>query len=177
MSAGNFELVAKFLAEVKGTAKALKDRRVAVTKPMRMTLENVEAPFREAEIACGRLETMIKEKLAKYSTATAEKTEAAELRAAELAASGDATGAQAVLATLSAELDAGHADGLSMSEQWDYEVIAVDLLPKGFLLPNRGLLRGELRRQVKSAPNETPCIPGCRIFRKTVVSSKSTDVG
>jgi len=167
------------LKKVKGKLSELDDRQKEITRPMDEAKKAVMALFKKPRTLLENLESKIKdaildfqdkmerEKLAKEAElrkaqeaeakrleAKARKTKDEEKRK-ELLESAEAT--RAITPMVNAEIP--KVDGISMAENWTFEVINKDLIPREYLIPDEKTL-GAVARATRGSLQ----IPGVKIY-------------
>ncbi len=161
-------IVAEMLADIKGRAKRLEERKKEITGPLNAALKSARDLFRPAEEAFAQIEAAAKGKIAAFTADEERRNREALAAAAAAHACGDARGTQEALAQVATTKNVA---GLSTYQKWDYEVVNEALLPREFLTANLTLIKEHASHSTKGDP--TP-IPGVRFFPRVVVTSRST---
>lgn len=150
------------VVEVREHWKRLDGLEKTITRPLLQALEAARSVFRPGKAYWREAETVIKVKLGEVKVAALEAENEALDDAADAAEAGDDERIANALAKRPGKLVT---PGVSQRLDWDFEVVAVDLLPGDFVMPDLRAIRDEVRRQSKAAPDEEPVIPGVRFTR------------
>ncbi len=148
--------------EVRRRWQALDEKEKTITRPLLQSLEAARTVFRPGKHYWRDCEAVIKEKLGALKVAQLEAENEALDEAADAADTGNDNGVTTALAKRPGKV---LTPGVSLPLDWDFEVVAVDLLPTEFVMPDLRAIRDEVRRQAKDAPDEEPSIPGVRFTR------------
>jgi len=148
-----FGEVTKILKEVKQQNKELEERKQRVTKPLLAVVEEVRSWFRPAQSWLTAAEMHLKTMLADYRR----EVDAKNMEAMRLLA---ATQGQADVSFVAQP----KAQGLSMSEAWDWEIEDEALVPREYLCVDDKKVKAYLKLSPKGA---TPAaIPGLKFVQK-----------
>jgi hypothetical protein len=166
------KLFAAALVDVQARWKKLDVREKEITRPGLASIESTRELFRGPKTAYKNLEISIKEKLADYEVRCALEVQAATVRAQELAAAGDAEGARTALMSAGEASVVGETDveGMTLRYPWTFEILNIELLPRGYILPDMIALKDEMRRQLAANPDESPAISGVKFYKKLQVA-------
>jgi hypothetical protein len=146
---------AEVLTEVKGNYARLEERKKQATDPLNSALRTIRDWFRPAQDFYAKAETTLKGKIADYHKRRNDERQAALLAAAAAHQSGDGQGTQAALAAVPPPPP--KVDGVSVREDWTYEITDFGAVPDKFKAINHALLLAV----VKESKGNTN-IPGVR---------------
>ena len=161
-------LFAQALQDAKASWARFDEEEKKITRPALIGVEAARNLFRAPKQYYRDIEDELKRRLREYAEGEAARVAEATEKAQALASSGDAEGAMALLAEVSAP---DKVDGVQERSGWAFEVVNVELLPTEFLLPNLKALGAAMRVQLKERPEETPVIPGVKFSRTTIIAS------
>ncbi len=168
-------LFAQALQDAKAKYAQLDAEEKKIARPTLLALEAARSLFRAPKGYYKDLEEELKRRLKECAETEAARAVEATERAQALAASGDAEGAMALLAEVSAPTE--KIEGLQERHGWGLEVTNIELLPTEFLVPNLKALGAAMRMQLKERPDETPVIPGVRFSQTTIIASTARVAG
>ena len=142
----DFLYATDILRELKRQNKSLEERKQRVTKPLMGVVEEVRSWFRPAQQWLTQAEVLLKKRLAEYR----QKVDAQNLEAMRLLA--ETKGAADVKFSPTPK-----AEGLTMSEAWDWEIVDLDLVPRDFLAVDPAKVKAYLKTTPKGGvPGEVP---------------------
>ena len=178
----------EILQKIKGKYALLDDREKEITRPMEQAKKSVIALFKRPKQILEGLEVKIKdailtfqekqeaerrkkeEELKKIQEAEAKKLEAKanktknEDKKAELLAAAEST--RAIAPQVAPNIP--KVEGISMAENWAFEIVNKDLIPREYMIPDEVTL-GKVARATRGSLH----IPGIRIYSyKGVKASK-----
>lgn len=146
---------AEVLSEVKGHYNRLEERKKQATNPLNATLRTIRDWFRPAQDFYAKAEVTLKAKIADYHKRRQDERQAALLAASAAHQSGDGLGTQAALAAVPPPPP--KVEGVSVREEWSYEITDFAAVPDKFKAINHALLLAV----VKESKGNTS-IPGVR---------------
>ena len=152
-----FQIAADILRGVKTTRGEIKAERVKITSPLRQAWVNANDLFDRVDAKYEQAETQIKGRIAAFDAAQKERERAA---IAAAAANNDHAALLAIQSTPVAQ-------GVTVREILDFEVVDPSQIPRQFLVPDERLIR----ETIKSSKGLVP-IPGVRIFKKSSVAAR-----
>jgi len=157
---GDFTLVTDSLKEIKRLMKELEERKQRVTRPLMAALEEVRSWFRPAQTWLEKTEKVLKAELARYQ----QEVEQRNIQAMKLLAE---TKGQAAVQFESRPSE----KGLSITSQWDFEVLEPSLVPRDFLTVDHNRVKAHIKATQKG---EKPAdIPGIRFVEKARVAVRT----
>jgi hypothetical protein len=150
----SLDIAGELLQKIKGQVKTLEAKRKAITSPLLEAKRAIDALFKPAKDAAGRVEALLKGSMSKFVDAqTAARTAALQ--------AGNHTEALAVVQpTMPA--------GVSTRTLWRFEVTDPALVPRDYLVVDSARVQAHVNEH-KSAAS----IPGIRAFPETGISSGS----
>lgn len=157
---------AEVLQDVKQKHKVLEGKRKSITDPLNQALRAVNDLFRPVLSALDESERLLKQKIATFLS----EREAANRKALEAAAAAS-TPAQAERA-LAAVTDVQALKGVTVRQQWRFQVVAPELVPVEYWSPDPEKIRAAVAASVERSGSPDP-IPGVRIFSEPVVTSRA----
>ncbi len=155
---GALDSAGAFLQDVKGRAKALEQQRTSVTKPLLDAKRNIDAWFKPAKEALGKLESHLKSAISGYVTAQ-EQARLAALQAGEH---------EQALAVEQPTLPTG----IQTRTIWRFEIEDAALIPREYLVPDAAKIAAHV-----NAYKSQSQIPGVRAYPDTGVSSTASKAG
>jgi len=155
------------LNEVKGHWNRLEERKKQATGPLNLALTTIRSWFQPAQNHYKASEDALKSKIAAYHTMRAQERQAALDAAAAMHQTGDSA---ATLVAVAAVPEAPpKLNGVSVREEWTYEVVAFGLVPDKFKVINHALLTAAVKES-KGFTN----IPGVRPVPVNKVVARAT---
>lgn len=150
------------LESVKAFWDELEKKRTAITKPMNAALRETNKLFKEPQGLLKELEALWKEKLVERKVVQEQE------RQRLLEAAGDAEDADDAREALIAAGDVADPGGVSFRDNWTFEVVDAELVPREYLMVDEKAIASV----VKGLKEKTD-IPGVRVFNKPIVAAKS----
>jgi len=165
-SPADFEFASELVKNARANWKRLEARRTALTKPLNAAKRGIDDLFKRPLETLKAIEDTLKDKIGAYTTAEREKQrEALDASAAQYAAGQVPTVPIA---------EVPHAQGISVSETWDFEIENPAEVPREYCSPDPDKIKQVI--WYADTPRTAPRpIPGIRFFLKTstVVRVKS----
>ena len=155
------------LGEIKGHYNRLEERKKQATGPLNAALKTIRSWFQPAQDYYLSSEKSLKAKIAAYHTMRAAERQAALDAAAAAHQTGDSAATQ--LAVAAVPPAPPKLDGVSVREEWTYEVTSFGLVPDKFKVINHALLQA-MAKESKAMLN----IPGIRPVPVNKVVARAT---
>jgi hypothetical protein len=166
-SDADLAFAAEILGEVKGHYNRLEERKKQATGPLNAALATIRSWFKPAQDHYAAAEKTLKEKIAAYHTLRAQERQAALDAAAAAHSAGDSAATQIAIAAVPPAPP--KIDGVSVREEWTYEVVAFGLVPEKFKVINHAVLLAAVK-ETKGFTN----IPGIRPVLVNKVVARAT---
>lgn len=161
----DFEFVTGLAQDAKDRNKKLEEMKQSALRPLREAEKNIRGWFAPAQDAYGKLEKLLKGKLAGYVRDQEVKRLAALKEAEEAAQSGTVEEVTTALAKVS-ETQAPTASGVRVSKVWTFRIINESLVPDEFWDINES----KIRKAVHQGIHE---IPGVDVFQEEQIGIRS----
>lgn len=147
--------------------KAIDTMRKGATQPMNAALREINGWFKPLIALCETTERDLKAKIAAYVTAESERQRQAYEVAAEAHEAGDEEQTRAAL-VVAGEASTSAPVGTSVREVWTAEIIAPDMVPHPYLMPDEA----KIKAHAKATPVDTEPTPiaGVRFVKKPIVT-------
>lgn len=158
---------AEILGEVKGHYNRLEERKKQATGPLNAALKTIRSWFQPAQDHYSSAEKVLKDKIAAYHAMRAKERQAALDAAAAAHQAGDNEATQVAIAAVPPAPP--KIDGVSVRDDWTYEVVAFGLVPDKYKVINHALLTAAVRES-KGYTN----IPGIRPVQVNKVVARAT---
>ncbi len=160
------EFAAELLRDVKSKHKIIETKRTSITKPMNVALREVNALFKPIKSQLEECEHILKGKIAGYQKQLAAKNMALVESVATAETPEEAQGMLTTIEPVQA------ATGVSVRQEWRFEVVCVGLLPEQMLMADEKAIKAHMK-QVIAERGDPGSLPGVRFYQKDIVSSRS----
>lgn len=165
----SFAYASDLLKLAKERWKFYEDRRTAVTGPLNAALREVNSWFKPVQEPYKQIEMILKSKIAQYTLAEKARAEQAMQQAAVAIQAGNAAAAAQHVAAMG---PAPVAQGISVKEYWDFEVVDENAVPREFLSVDPRKIQAAI--WYADTPHTPPRpIPGVRFFKSGSVTART----
>lgn len=167
VTAENVAEINGFLRDICRAKDEIEAKRKSFTQPLNTVLRALNDEFRPAREALESVERKLKDLLAAFQLAEAARQREAFQLAGDAMRQGET---EIVTAALQVANEAGPAElaGTSVREVWTAEVIAPDLLPRDYLVPDLDKINAHAKST--HADTEPMPIPGVRFTKQSIVT-------
>jgi len=163
----DLKFAGEVLGEVKGHFNRLEERKKQATGPLNEALRTIRSWFAPAQDFYASSEKTLKDKIAAYHTMRAQERQAALAAAAAAHQTGDSAATQLAVSAVPAAPP--KLAGVSVQDEWSYEVTDFALVPDKFKVIHHQLLMAVVKES-KGATN----IPGVKPVRTNKVVARAT---
>lgn len=163
----SLEVANAWLGEVVAERKAIDEMRTGVTKPLNVTLRQINGWFKPMADRLGVLERKLKTEIAQY-TAGQRQLQAEQYQAAVAShAAGQHEAAREALAVASTAQTTTPA-GTNVREVWAAEIINPAMIPHAYLIPNEKAIQAHAR--TTPIDQDPAPIAGVRFVKRPIVT-------
>lgn len=159
----DLELAAEAVKLVKARLAFIEDRQKALTKPLKNVTDTVRSWFAPAAGHGKLAESAWKQAIQKSHQVRVEQATAAAQAAQQAHAAGDPASVAASVALIQPPEPVA---GLSTYDRWDFTVLALDLLPREYLMADTAKIREHMKHRDESG--EPLPIPGVKFYKRPI---------
>lgn len=163
----DYELATTMLTDAKKQIKEIERRRKTVTQPLDQALRAFRALYRPTLKVYESIEQLLKKKISDYTLEKRRQEEEAMRQMAEASREGDFAKALAVSDALK---KAPVAKGVTVTEEWTYEVTDLSKVPREWLTLNHAAMVSYVQ---KAKPEKPEPVAGIRFFKKGKVIART----
>lgn len=161
----DFTFAGRVIRDAKATFKRIDERRREITSPLLQAKQSVDALFRPALDSLTGVEALLKKKIGEYTAAKERERAAVMLDSANTYATG---GVPTAIIPARPE-----AQGVSVRNVWEYEIIDADQVPRNFCSPDHDKIKMSRDWSAYNEHHPPPPIPGIRFYQTQAVRVRS----
>lgn len=162
----SYKEAGEILVEIKKQLKALETRRKTVVDPLNGVVKEVRSWFKPAEEYLERCEAHLKQLVGAYQAEVARKNQEALAALSAAAAEQDQVKVAMAVGSIAST---PKAQGISVREAWDWELVDENQVPREFLSVDPVKVNAYARAAKDHEPSP---VAGIRFFRKQVVTTR-----